>query len=200
MSFRKEKKYRLSLSDQFYIKDFLILEGMTKLHPSRKVISCYMDNDGLDMFMQSEEGVLPRKKVRFRWYGGGNLYYKEVKISSIEGRFKTNKLIKNIDANQIAKVGLFDNEYGNLYSKLIVSYKREYYSFQNLRITFDTNIKYSLPNGTFDSKIYDEETVMEVKVSQSIHDDYIEDIIPYPTSRFSKYCRGILALGYHIYR
>ena len=198
MSFRKEKKYRLSPSDHYYLKDSLISKGMTELHPSRKVISCYMDNDSLDMFMQSEEGVLPRKKVRYRWYDDRNLFSKEIKISSIEGRFKTNKLIRNIDADQITKVNLFDHEYGNLYSKLIVSYTREYFALNNLRITLDTNIKYSLPNGAFDLKVYDEETVLEVKVSQSIHDDYIENIIPFATSRFSKYCRGVIALSYDL--
>ena len=198
MSFRKEKKYCLSPSEQFYIKDFFIKQGMTELYPSRKVISCYMDNDNMDMFMDSEEGVLPRKKVRYRWYDDGNSYSKEIKISSIEGRFKTNKLIMDIDPDQITKIRLFDHEYGNLCSKIIVSYTREYYAFQNLRITLDTNIKYTLPYGALDLKIYDEETVMEVKVSQSVHDDYIENIIPYATSRFSKYCRGVIALGFNI--
>ena len=31
--------------------------------------------------------------------------------------------------------------------------------------------------------------------NNEISDDYIEKVIPYPTSRFSKYCRGVSFLG-----
>ena len=117
--------------------------GMKELYPSRKINSCYFDTQNLALFQDSEEGVLPRKKVRIRWYEDDNKSNKEIKISSVEGRYKIvenflnlNSLKKNYDLN------LVDNEYGVLRPSLIVSYDREYYSLSGLRITFDNNIKY----------------------------------------------------------
>ena len=51
--------------------------------------SIYFDNRTLDMFSDSEEGNLPRKKIRLRSYPpNSNKKNLEIKISSIEGRFK----------------------------------------------------------------------------------------------------------------
>ena len=75
----------------------------------------------------------------------------------------------------------------------IVSYERYYFSLKLLRITFDRNITYKfLRNGKGQTSI-DPETVMEVKTSQMCSDDYIKKIIPHSSSRFSKYCRGLLS-------
>ena len=84
MSFRKEIKYRLSLSDQKILKNKLISEGLKKLYPKRKISSIYFDTKNLNFHLNSEEGVLPRKKIRIRWYDD-NLkeIFKEIKISSI---------------------------------------------------------------------------------------------------------------------
>ena len=38
----------------------------------------------------------------------------------------------------------------------------------------------------------DYECVMEIKTSFDVEDNYITKIIDMPTSRFSKYCRGII--------
>jgi hypothetical protein len=38
----------------------------------------------------------------------------------------------------------------------------------------------------------DPEQVIEIKVPANFEDDLIEKLIPYPTSRFTKYSRGIL--------
>ena len=54
MSFRKEKKYRLSVNEFFLIKKTLISKGMIKLYDTRKVNSIYFDNFSYDMFNQSE--------------------------------------------------------------------------------------------------------------------------------------------------
>ena len=61
---------------------------MKKLYKGRLVNSCYLDTYDLRMFSESDEGILPRKKIRFRWYENEEIFNKEIKISSIEGRFK----------------------------------------------------------------------------------------------------------------
>jgi hypothetical protein len=192
MSFRKEKKFKLSLSDMYLMKESLIGLGMTELYPTRKINSCYFDNLNLDMYLESEEGVLPRKKERIRWYNNSLKFSKETKISSIEGRFKTTEdcIIKNMD--DILNLQYFDELYGNLSPSLLVRYSREYYMLKSMRVTFDTNIHYKYLRLDSAPAFFDRECVMEIKIPIDCGDDYIENIISHPTSRFSKYCRGIL--------
>ena len=45
MSFRKEKKYRLTISDIRLLKSLLISQGMQILYPKRKINTCYFDTD-----------------------------------------------------------------------------------------------------------------------------------------------------------
>ena len=47
------------------------------------------------MYNDSIEGLTPRKKIRVRNYPNtqDNKMYLEIKISSVEGRFKTRKII-----------------------------------------------------------------------------------------------------------
>ena len=93
MSFRKENKYRISSSEVFQLQTQLSMLGMYEIHSKRLISSCYFDTHNFTLFHESEEGTLPRKKVRVRWYNGIMNLRKEQKISSMEGRFKT---IKNI--------------------------------------------------------------------------------------------------------
>lgn len=195
MSFRKEIKYKLTLSDQKILKKELTSKGMKLLFAKRKINSLYFDTDNLDFYKNSEEGVLPRKKIRIRWYGD-NLkeLSKETKISSIEGRFKLSEVYKNNQFLSKNNINLLDGTYGLLKPKILISYIREYYKLNNIRLTFDTRIRYQ--NFKSLSKFFKNETesVMEVKTNFNTDDDYIKKIIKYPSSRFSKYARGIFLI------
>lgn len=193
MSFRKEKKFRLSFSDMLEMKKNLLSLGMIELYPPRLINSCYFDSNDLRLHNESEEGVLPRKKIRIRWYGQESYFTKEVKISSIEGRYKYKEKIKSLHSvKDIKNLSFFDDSYGVLSPVLIVIYEREYYSLKNLRITFDRNLSYSDLRSSTIPTFKDSECVMEVKVPIGCDDDYIEEIVHHPTSRFSKYSRGLL--------
>ena len=91
MSFRIEKKYKLTKFEQKSLKEGLIMRGMEELYPKRVINSCYFDSHDLRCFYDSDEGVLPRKKIRLRWYENKKKISKEIKVSSIEGRFKTSE-------------------------------------------------------------------------------------------------------------
>ena len=193
MSFRKEKKIRLSYGDFFKIQNEMINRGFIELHPTRIVNSLYFDNENLSFFVDSEEGVLPRKKIRVRWYDDDFNFTKETKISSIEGRFKSTK--SSLDLTNLKDLygsEFFDKSYGRLKPKLYVSYEREYLKLNTIRLTFDKNITYKFYKTNFEFKLRDNECVMEIKVSENCSDDYINKLIVYPTSRFSKYSRGVL--------
>ena len=196
MSFRKEKKYRLSLSEQKILKSQLLKNGMKHLHPKRIINSIYFDTRNLDFHLNSEEGVLPRKKIRIRWYNNNiSQSQLETKVSSVEGRFKTSKPFKkNILLNK-RNLQITDKNYGILKPKVLISYKREYFLFENIRLTFDTDIKYENLQSINNCIMIERECVMEVKSNYKTGDDYILKLVNYPTSRFSKYSRGIIHLN-----
>ena len=127
MSFRKEKKFKLTYGDMTLMQKDLKKKGMQELYPSRIIESCYFDNNEMISFIDSEEGVLPRKKVRIRWYNNSTDFKKETKISSIEGRYKyTEDIPEASKIEDILDTKYFDQIYGNLTPKLIISYKRYY--------------------------------------------------------------------------
>ena len=193
MSFRKEKKIRLTYGDFFKIQNEMISKGFVELHPTRIVNSLYFDNENLSFFVDSEEGVLPRKKIRVRWYDDDFNFTKETKISSIEGRYKSTKSSLHFtNLNDLYEREFFDRSYGRLKPKLYVSYEREYLQLNSIRLTFDKNITYKFYKTNFEFELRDNECVMEIKVSENCSDDYINKFIIYPTSRFSKYSRGVL--------
>ena len=194
MSFRKEKKFRLTLSDFQILKFSLFERGMHELYPERKVKSYYYDTKDLKMFKDSDEGILPRKKIRVRKYNKENIYNQEIKITSEEGRYKTTKSLKEPFKKNYYE-SFLDSQYGQLIPTLFVSYFRNYYFLDDLRITFDRNISYQNLRTHLGVKMIDPECVMEIKTDISTDDDYIFNIINIPTSRFSKYCRGIIMLN-----
>jgi len=191
MSFRKEKKFRVSVYDSLILKAQLLDKGMNRLFPKRSIHSQYFDTKQNKMFHDSEEGILPRKKVRVRWYNNSQkILTLENKTSSIEGRFKTTKKISHEEFYEYKVNGLLDSLYGHIAPSVLVEYSREYYQYQDVRITFDSNIRYFMIK---DNRLSTEdERVIEIKVPFSVSDDYLEKLLPIPTSRFSKYSRAFL--------
>ena len=193
MSFRKEKKFRVTVSDFYKFQDQLYQQGMETLFEPRLITSVYFDTADLKMFNDSEDGVLPRKKVRIRWYDGNKIFTLENKTSSIEGRFKvTSKLENYISESELSAMNRMDAQYGNVQPTLKVSYKRSYFVFNEMRITFDKDICYQNLKYADRRKYYDPERVIEIKIPANCPDDFVETFIPFPTARFSKYSRGIL--------
>ena len=198
MSFRIENKYRLSKGDLARLLANLNNSNPKTLYPDRKVTSCYFDSNDFLMFHQSEEGVLPRKKIRARRYNDGNQFTKEVKISSIEGRYKTSELIKDVSSlSQILDMQIMDQDYGILLPSMFVSYRRSYIKIAGLRCTLDRDIEYKNLRNRSGLKFYDDECVFEVKADFKTSKDFIEKIFPMSTSRFSKYSRAIIKFYQH---
>ena len=196
MSYRKEKKFRLTRSESKLLKFSLLEQGMEILYPKRNIKSCYFDTKNLLMFNQSEDGILPRKKIRYRWYDSNLIINKELKISSIEGRYKETFFVGPINLSKLSQTKLFDQDYGFIYPSLKINYFREYYTFKKLRFTFDTNIVYEKIDSNIMQKSIDNDCVMEIKAANNINEDFLDSIISNQTERFSKYCRGIKSFMY----
>ena len=198
MSFRKEIKYSYSINEIKLFKGLLIKNGMKILFPRRIINSCYFDTTNFELYRNSIEGSLPKKKIRIRWYEKNNKYQKEIKITSIEGRFKSTQpyFIDDIEINSSHK--LLDTEYGFLKPSLLISYEREYFSYKKVRITLDQNIKYKSYRNTKKKFAKDNLCVLEIKADINQSDDYLHNLINKLPECFSKYTRGISFLNNEI--
>lgn len=191
MSFRTEEKIVVTHSEMFQLQERLRTNGMTRLYPSRQIISVYFDSTGSRMFEDSEEGVLPRKKIRIRHYAGSEYDQSlEIKISSIEGRFKTTRSLSSPEYERALRRGIFDSRYGQCAPRAVVSYNRSYYSLDGVRVTFDTDIFYNKYGSAH--KIRDPLKVVEIKAPKDAPRDFLERVITEPRRRFSKFSRANL--------
>ena len=189
MSFRIENKYELSIAKLTDLYIFLKNSYVKEIYPTRLIKSIYFDNQNFSGYHESIEGVVPRKKIRIRNYpNNSNEFNLEIKVNSIEGKFKTTQ--NNINYIDMLKNGYHDCNYGLCYPTVEVSYFRKYFSIFNLRVTLDTSISYK--EYSKKKKIpYHETAIMEVKSNNLENINYIEKKIYFPKTRFSKYCNAV---------
>ena len=191
MSFRKEIKLILNRRKSFDFKKMILSRGAVEVYPKRNISSLYFDNTYKQSHLDSEEGVLPRKKIRIRTYPNDKdkIFLFEKKISSTEGRHKVSKKINLEIYNKMINQGYYDKMYGILVPLLHVDYLREYYLLKNFRITIDQNIKYKM----FKKKRFKKDTksVVEIKFSKRENEDTIINSFTNKLTRFSKYSNGI---------
>lgn len=201
MSFRIEEKLKIHPDRMPVFLNWLEEVGAVILHPRRRVVSVYLDNDRLAMFHDSEEGVLPRKKLRFRRYEPlgkpATDWNLECKISAVEGRFKTSAPVGG--SPYATGLRLADGLYGTCRPRVEVSYLRSYFAIGEVRITIDRDLAYRSVAPPFRAvrQIRDHDVVIEVKTASEFPADLLTEIFPWARSRFSKYCRAVEATLLH---
>lgn len=192
--FRIEKKIPLTIFETTFFFKKLKENDFEKKFEDRVVNSLYFENNSLSIFKDSEEGILPRKKIRIRNYPETNdkKFYLEKKISSIEGRYKEIKDISKEKYNEYCTFGITDNVYGVIKPKIFVRYIRSYFENMYLRVTFDRNISYNQYDKNIISK--DHFNIFEIKSKNnfSINSEFIDE---FQIRRFSKYCNGVKKLN-----
>lgn len=188
MSFRIEQKILLSYTEAHQIYSQFKSEGMESLFPRRVINSLYFENRSSAIYRDSEEGCVPRKKIRIRSYDGDDSNFFEVKTSSFEGRFKASEFIDNQEVQKYSKFGLFDSLYGYCMPVLEVNYSRDYFRYKGIRVTIDRDISYREFNSS--RRLRDKNCVLEFKAAAGTPLDFLAGLTPTPTSRFSKYSRG----------
>ena len=190
MSFRIEYKYVLYPN---YIFQFFEKYGeIKKIFPDRNISSIYFDNKNLDCHNLSIEGLVPRQKIRIRNYNNEEKYFLEKKINSEEGKFKTNRLISNIEKNKFLNIGMVVPKLGICSPKIIVEYNRSYFLYKKFRITIDKDITFKKYNSTKISKLT--KNILEIKTNIK-NSHRIKTFFPWRHSRFSKYCEAIQNLN-----
>ena len=198
MSFRKEEKLRINKNQLFNLLDWVDNNGGYKLFDSRIVSSTYFDNDELRMFKDSEEGSVPRKKIRIRSYSRRDHTQEssslEVKISSVEGRYKTRTKLFNL--KKFLNMGILDKDYGICKPRVRVTYKRSYIKIHNVRLTIDQDIEYIKVSNKKESffKNLDSEIAIEVKANNQVSIGYLSKMFPFERLKFSKYSRAMRSI------
>ncbi len=189
MAFRTEEKIFIHQNNYIEFKKFLKKINAKILYPKRIIHSIYFDNKQNQMFIDSQEGTVIRKKIRIRDYPNNynEVFNLEIKISSAEGRFKKSKSILKKEYDTYMKAGYLDKYYGKCSPKLEITYLREYYLYKkNLRITIDKNIIYKKYHSS--SKIYKEKLIAcEIKSTSVVNKSIILNNFPFISHRFSKY-------------
>ena len=199
MSFRKEEKLRISKNQLLNLLDWVNKNGGYKLFDSRIVSSTYFDNDELRMFKDSEEGSVPRKKIRIRSYSRRDHTQEssslEVKISSVEGRYKTSTKLFNLI--KFLHMGILDKDYGICKPRVRVTYKRSYIKIHNVRLTIDQDIEYIQASNKKESffKNLDSEIAIEVKANNQVSIGYLSKMFPFERLKFSKYTRAMRSIS-----
>ena len=196
MSFRIEEKLLIDKDKIIDFKSFLSDKAVKQIFAPRKIHSLYFDNQNFEMYNDSLEGLTPRKKIRVRNYPNtkdGN-FYLEIKISSVEGRFKTRKVVSKNRLNELKTTGILDSQYGLCKPCLYVTYDREYFKINDVRISIDNNINYQL----FGENICrnDASSIVEIKTSIKKDLDRLTNDFPFQRTRFSKYCNAVEKIIY----
>jgi len=198
MSFRIEEKLSIDKYDIINFKNQLEDKSAKQIFKKRKIHSLYFENNNNEMYHDSLEGLAPRKKIRVRNYleSDDDKFYLEVKISSVEGRYKTRFIINKKKFDNFKKLGILDSQYGLCKPFLYVTYEREYFMMGNTRISIDNNIKYKLYSNNIIKN--EKNSIVEIKSSIKKNLDELVQDFPYQRKRFSKYCNAVEKCFYNV--
>ena len=146
------------------------------------------------MLEDTLEGIQPRKKIRIRTYGDHNFekssfFSLEIKSSKENNRYKEIK--KNINKTIYEENGIYDKDYGICFPVMDISYLREYFVLDGIRITIDKDIRYAYIKKINTDVYSDEFYVAEIKADASTNKDFLLNNFDFPRTRFSKYERGM---------
>ena len=196
MSFRIEEKIPVTPSQTISALSAIVAKGAKPLFPDRLISSCYFDTRNYTLFNESEEGVLPRRKVRLRHYpeSDQDTFSLETKISSVEGRFKFSEVMSGTAAIRAQTAGLIRQNYGMLKPAVWVTYRRSYYELQGIRLTFDREIVYK-KTGAGSRSAHERSNVIELKAPHNTPRDMLLDLFEQSRQRFSKYSNAVKLLG-----
>ena len=191
MSYRIEEKLLINNNSILEFRNYLISKTAKQIYQPRVIESLYFENNKREMYSDSVEGLTPRKKIRVRNYPGTQdlKLYLETKISSVEGRYKIRTIIDETKFNYLKTIGILDSQYGLCRPYLHVTYERQYFKIDDIRISIDNNIAYKLySHGIFQNDL---NSIVEIKTSIKKDLDKLIEDFPFQKTRFSKYCNAV---------
>ena len=198
------------------IEKLISFIGAKELYNPRMVNSIYYDTYFHKNFHEAVDGIMRRNKVRVRWYG--KVFSAEIhpqienKSRINQHNYKITKKLKSFQSKNVFNLINFKkfihdeknskdeiNFYlNNLYPSLFVSYHRKYFTFGDIRITLDSDLKFiNLGKINFFSKknflSINKKKIIELKYSDKFHFQAkkITKMFSNRLDKFSKYQVGI---------
>jgi|TARA_Y100000310_G_scaffold329001_1_gene398118 hypothetical protein len=207
---RLEKKYILNSEyERLRLIKFLYKNGFKNIYKDRTNFSIYFDYRNLKYFIDSEEGLAYRTKLRLRV---DNKYFKNdynkfnFEIKKSNPYFKKKITFKNDLESKLSSLHsekkIYENEIisKKLIPILSTKYERSYfYSKKYGRITIDKNLEYQsvywskfMKEFGFKQKKKDKRIVIEHKIENKLSENDFIKLVP---TRISKYCEGVKYLN-----
>lgn len=178
--------------------------GGDYLHPPRLVISRYLDNHEMSSYLDTANGVVPRKKIRIRTYdnvknftSGYQNCFKEVKLTDSSGKYKLIDSFKSQkDLDKLLYDGIYDRHYGLCKVNVQVNYIREYFMVKESRITIDKCIIYDYcERNHYFNNVIDPNYVVEIKSKHLEYYDCLLSDFEFPRCHYSKYENAVNAIN-----
>ena len=195
---RIEQKLELSQNNYIDVLRWIKNKKGKVIYPERIICSRYFDNYDFQMYRDTVEGIVPRKKIRIRTYNTYEFlnssfdYSLEIKLTNEYTRMKN--ITKCLDLNCFLDNGYQDKMYGLCLQKIDITYLREYYLVDKIRVTIDKNISYKfLDNSTNQliNETNDKNYVLELKAGINNSQTFLRNNFEFPRTRFSKYERAL---------
>lgn len=209
---RYEIKYLITINQYINLMNYLSDKVEKDVFYKSTIYNIYYDTDNFELIRKSIEKPIYKEKLRIRSYDKPTLdssVYVELKKKYDHIVYKrrekiaykyvlNNSFLECVETQIDKEIKYFNDFYGGLPPKMFLSYEREAYYFKTdkqIRITFDTNIKYRNENVNLLPSISDIKllpnnfVLMELKVPFSIPYDlakYLSSEKIFKTS-FSKY-------------
>lgn len=188
---RHEVKYLITINQYINLMDYLSDKVEKDVFYKSTIYNVYYDTDNFELIRKSIEKPIYKEKLRIRSYNKPTLdssVYVELKKKydhiaykrreKIAYKYILNNSFLECAETQIDKeIKYFNDFYDGLTPKMFLSYERGAYYFKTdkqIRITFDTNIKYRTENVNLLPSISDIKllpnnfVLMELKVPFSI--------------------------------
>lgn len=209
---RHEIKYLITINQYINLINYLSDKVEKDVFYKSTIYNVYYDTDNFELIRKSIEKPIYKEKLRIRSYDKPTLdssVYVELKKKYDHIVYKkrekiaykyvlNNSFLECVETQIDKEIKYFNDFYGGLTPKMFLSYEREAYYFKTdnqIRITFDTNIKYRTENVNLLPSISDIKllpnnlVLMELKLPFSIPYDlakYLSSEKIFKTS-FSKY-------------
>lgn len=188
---RHEIKYLITINQYINLMDYLSDKVEKDVFYKSTICNVYYDTDNFELIRKSIEKPIYKEKLRIRSYDKTTLdssVYVELKKKYDHIVYKrrekiaykyvlNNSFLEGAETQIYKEIKYFNDFYGGLTPKMFLSYERVAYYFKDdkqIRITFDTNIKYRTENVNLLPSISDIKllpnnlVLMELKVPFSI--------------------------------
>ena len=188
---RHEIKYLITINQYINLMDYLSDKVEKDVVYKSTICNVYYDTDNFELIRKSIEKPIYKEKLRIRSYDKptlGSSVYVELKKKYDHIVYKkrekiaykyvlNNSFLECVETQIDKEIKYFNDFYGGLPPKMFLLYEREAFYFKTdkqIRITFDTNIKYRTENVNLLPSISDIKllpnnlVLMELKVPFSI--------------------------------